>query len=133
MAFFDRFKKHGDKSPKAKAEPKAKDTSVVKEKAAAPKIEPPKDSVAHRVLMYPIVSEKTARLEPKSQYVFAVARTANKVEIKKAVEQHYRVHVTGVNVVNVSGKAVRYGRSSGTRKDWRKAYVRLKKGETIVY
>jgi large subunit ribosomal protein L23 len=135
MAFFDRFK--GDKKNEHDGhdhKPAKKEAKVsVSEKPAAPKVEPPKDSTAYRVLMHPLVSEKTSRLESIGQYVFAVSRHANKVEIKKAVERHYKVHVTGVNVVNVSGKTVRFGRTEGRTSDWRKAYVSLKKGETLAY
>jgi large subunit ribosomal protein L23 len=143
MAFFDRFKRkaaHPEHKPAAKKAASA----VLKDKAealsdrqagksAAAKIEPPVDSTAYRVLVRPIVSEKTSRLEAGRQYVFAVSPKANKVEIKKAVEGHYRVHVTKVNVINYAGKKVRYGRTLGERRDWRKAYVTLKAGESIVF
>jgi large subunit ribosomal protein L23 len=111
---------------------KSADTKTV-EKSAAPKVAPPKDSTAHRVLVHPIVSEKTSRLEKNRQYVFVVAPGANKVEIKKAIEKHYRVRVTKVNVVNISGKKVRYGRSVGQRNDWRKAYVTVREGQSITF
>lgn len=139
MAFLDRFK--GEKKNEEKKTPKAKKAAVVSakteektvEKAAVTKVAPPKDSTAYRVLVRPLVSEKTARLEKNRQFVFAVATGANKVEIKKAVEKHYRVHVTGVNVVNVIGKTVRTGRTIGKRKDWRKAYVTVRPGESITF
>ncbi len=139
MAFFDRFKggrkNEGAKPPKAKR-PAAVSAKAGGEKAgkpAAPKVAPPKDSTAYRVLVHPIVSEKTARLEKGHQYVFAVAPGANKVEIKKAVEKHYRVRVTSVNVVNMRGKKVRYGRIEGQRKDRRKAYVTVREGQSITF
>jgi len=91
------------------------------------------ESEAPKILIRPVVSEKVSRLEPAGQYVFEVSRDANKVEIKKAIERHYRVTVSKVNIVNVSGKLVNRGRIAGKRKDWSKAYVTLKKGETLVY
>lgn len=115
----------------AAASAKAEQKSV--EKPAAPQVAPPADSIAYRILVRPIVSEKTARLEKEHQYAFVVAARANKVEIKKAVEKHYRVHVTNVNIVNVFGKYVRSGRVLGKRSDWRKAYVTVKEGESITY
>jgi len=115
----------------AKAEEKAVEKTV--EKPAVVKVIAPKDSTAYRVLVRPIISEKTSRLEKERQYAFVVADYANKVEIKKAIEKHYRVHVTKVNIVNVFGKAVRSGRTFGKRSDWRKAYVTIKSGETITY
>jgi len=108
MAFFDRFK-GGNKTKEAKTEPKLKKPAVslkqdekTTEKPVAQKIAPQPDSIAYRVLVRPIVSEKTARLEKEHQYAFVVAARANKVEIKKAVEKHYRVHVTNVNIVTFS-------------------------------
>ena len=149
MAFFDRLK-GGNKTKEAKTsakggsasggEPKLKKPAIASkqeekttEKPAVQKIAPPPDSIAYRVLVRPIVSEKTSRLEKEHQYAFVVAARANKVEIKKAVEKHYRVHVTKVNIVNVFGKHVRSGRTMGKRNDWRKAYVTVKEGETITY
>lgn len=140
MAFFDRLK-GGKKTQESKKETKPKKAAAVSgkseektvEKPVAPKIAPPIDSIAYRVLVRPIVSEKTSRLEKERQYAFVVAADANKVEIKKAVEKHYRVHVTGVNIANVFGKHVRSGRTLGKRRDWRKAYVTVKEGETITY
>jgi large subunit ribosomal protein L23 len=139
MAFLDRFK--GDKKDAVKKVAKAKKPAAASakaeektvEKQAVAKVAPPKDSTAHRVLVRPLVSEKTARLEKARQFVFVVASGANKVEIKKAVEKHYRVHVTGVNVVNIFGKTVNRGRVMGKRKDWRKAYVTVAPGESITF
>ena len=140
MAFLDRFK--GGKQPEEKTPaPKAKKAAVAApkteekttEKPAVAKAVPAKDSNAYRVLVRPLVSEKTSRLEKNRQYTFAVTPDANKVEIKKAIEKHYRVHVTNVNVVNVGGKFVRAGSSIGKRKDWRKAYVTVKAGESITF
>ena len=140
MSFFDRFK-GGKKTQEAKQEPKLKKPAVplkrteekATEKTATPKVAPPPDSIAYRVLVRPIFSEKTSRLEKERQFVFVVAARANKVEIKKAVEKHYRVHVTGVNIMNMGGKFVRAGRTEGKRRDWRKAYVTVKEGESIVF
>jgi large subunit ribosomal protein L23 len=141
MAFFDRLK--GAKKTNASEETKPKKAAVaskqVEEKTveksvvAKAKVAAPKDSTAYRVLVRPIVSEKTSRLEKVRQYAFVVAAHANKVEIKKAIEKHYRVHVTKVNIVNVIGKSVRSGRNTGKHSDWRKAYVTVKEGETITY
>jgi Ribosomal protein L23 len=140
MAFLDRFK-GGKKNETAKREPKLKKPAAASkqaeektpEKTVAPKVAPPPDSIAYRVLIRPIVSEKTSRLEKVHQYAFVVAKRANKVEIKKAVEKHYRVHVMNVNIMNVLGKHVRSGRTVGKHGDWRKAYVTVKDGETITY
>ena len=159
MSIFDRLKKGAEKSEKKSYRGGSVPHGEEKKKPAAAKVEVAKktenkttvkaekteektalktkvehgESDAHKVLVRPVVSEKTSRLESEGQYVFEVARGVNKVEIKKAVERHYRVHVAKVNIVQVGGKTVTRGRVSGKRKDWTKAYVVLKKGETLVY
>jgi large subunit ribosomal protein L23 len=86
---------------------------------------------AHRILQQYHLSEKTNMLSSQGRYVFVVAKSANKIEIKKAVESVYDVHVTGVNVVNTKGKNRTYGKTSGRTSDWKKAIVTLKAGEKI--
>ncbi|KAF1709438.1 50S ribosomal protein L23 [Pseudoxanthomonas kalamensis DSM 18571] len=84
------------------------------------------------VLRAPRVSEKTARLqEVTNQYVFEVASTATKADVKAAVEQLFDVKVESVNVVNVKGKSKAFRNSIGRRGNWRKAYVRLTDGQAI--
>lgn len=84
------------------------------------------------VLRAPRVSEKTARLQEQSnQYVFEVAQTATKADVKSAVESLFSVKVEAVNVVNVKGKQKSFRNRAGRRGDWRKAYVRLAEGQTI--
>ncbi|MBD8527560.1 50S ribosomal protein L23 [Pseudomarimonas arenosa] len=83
------------------------------------------------VLRAPLVSEKTARAQEHNQYVFEVARTATKADVKQAVEQLFNVKVATVNVVNVKGKSKTFRFRSGSRGDWRKAYVRLVDGQSI--
>jgi large subunit ribosomal protein L23 len=85
-----------------------------------------------KVLLAPLVSEKTTvATEMNNQYAFRVLKDASKQEIGKAVELMFGVQVDGVQVVNVKGKAKRFGRMLGRRSDWRKAYVRLAPGQTI--
>ena len=84
------------------------------------------------VLLAPRVSEKTARLqEVSNQYVFEVAKTATKADIKVAVEKIFDVSVKAVNVVNVKGKSKTFKFRQGRRGDWRKAYVTLADGQSI--
>ena len=84
------------------------------------------------VLLAPRVSEKTARLqEVSNQYVFEVAKTATKADVKAAVEQIFSVNVKAVNVVNVKGKTKSFKFRQGRRGDWRKAYVTLAEGQSI--
>ena len=85
-----------------------------------------------QVLVAPHVSEKSARLaEVGNQVVFRVARDATKPEIKAAVELMFEVKVDAVQVVNVAGKAKRFGGRAGRRSDWKKAYVKLREGEKL--
>ncbi len=95
--------------------------------------DPKNNSVKYlSVIRAPRVSEKTARLqEISNQYVFEVAKTATKADVKSAVEQLFNVKVEAVNVLNVKGKIKSFRSREGRRGDWRKAYVRLAEGQTI--
>ena len=86
-----------------------------------------------KVLLGPVVSEKTARGAEADQFAFRVATDANKREISRAVELMFEVEVVSVQVVNVKGKEKRVGKRIGRRQDWRKAYVRLKPGHNIDF
>lgn len=84
------------------------------------------------ILSAPIVSEKSATVADKSnQFVFKVAKTATKLQIKNAVELMFDVKVESVRVLNVKGKIKRFGRTLGKRSDWKKAYVKLQSGHSI--
>ncbi len=86
----------------------------------------------YEVIRAPRVSEKTARLqEVSNQYVFDIAKTATKADVKAAIEQIFSVKVTAVNVVNVKGKAKAFKNRQGRRSDWKKAYVTLADGQSI--
>jgi large subunit ribosomal protein L23 len=88
------------------------------------------------IIERPMLTEKTAILkEMKNRYVFRVDRTANKREIKKAVEKLFNVKVKDVRTANYAGKKAvqqtRGGRHQGLRSAWKKAYVTLAEGQTI--
>ena len=86
----------------------------------------------YEVIRAPRVSEKTARLqEVSNQYVFEVATTATKADVKSAVESLFNVKVESVNVLNVKGKTKTFKFRQGRRGDWRKAYVTLAEGQSI--
>jgi large subunit ribosomal protein L23 len=85
-----------------------------------------------KVLISPVISEKTAMAEVESRYGFRVAPGATKREIGRAVELMFHVKVDGVQVLNVKGKKKRF-RRMGKRSDWRKAYVRLRPGHKIDF
>jgi large subunit ribosomal protein L23 len=85
-----------------------------------------------RVILSHVVTEKAERLKAEqSRYTFKVARTANKIEVRDAVERLFKVHVREVRVMNYMGKMRRMGRFEGRRPDWKKAVVTLKQGERI--
>ena len=84
------------------------------------------------ILELQITEKGTALSERDNKYVFRVARAANKIEIKRAIESLFSVSVTSVNTMNYSGKrkrerTVRYGK----RADWKRAVVTLKEGSKI--
>jgi large subunit ribosomal protein L23 len=86
------------------------------------------------VLIAPHVTEKTSlAMQNHNQYTFRVRRDATKTDIRKAVELMFDVKVAGVQVVNETGKARRFGRTVGRTQDWKKAYVSLAAGQTIDY
>lgn len=88
-------------------------------------------SIAFKVLVKPLITEKSAIAESKGKYSFIVSRTANKEQVKSAVAEIYGVKPVGVNIANVEGRAVRFGRSLGRRGDYKKAIVTLPAGKTI--
>lgn len=104
---------------------------------APSKIEPPKvkkekmASEVYRILKTPHITEKATDLVSKNQYIFKVYSGANKVEIKKAIEDLYGVNVKSVKIIKVPAKRRRLGRISGWRKGYKKAIVKIKEGEKI--
>jgi large subunit ribosomal protein L23 len=86
------------------------------------------------VLLEPRVTEKSTRLGDKNkQFVFKVAGSARKPDIRQAVEQMFDVKVESVNVCNAKGKRKTFKFAPGSRSDWKKAYVRLKPGFDIDF
>jgi large subunit ribosomal protein L23 len=87
-----------------------------------------------QVLLAPQVSEKSTYVAEKyEQVVFRVVGNATKPEIKAAVELLFKVEVESVQVANVKGKNKRFGKLTGRRKNWKKAYVSLKPGQEINF
>ena len=87
-----------------------------------------------KVILAPHITEKAANIgESSNQYVFKVATDATKPEIKQAVETLFEVEVDAVRVLNTKGKTKRSGARLGRRKDWKKAYVRVKAGQEIDF
>jgi large subunit ribosomal protein L23 len=87
-----------------------------------------------QVLLAPQISEKATYVADKNeQVIFRVASDASKPEIKAAVELLFKVEVKSVQVAVVKGKIKRFGRMTGRRKDWKKAFVCLKSGQEINF
>jgi len=137
MALFNIFKKEDRKNEKKPIEVEERNKEVVKEEKREPvkAKEGKKTGIASRVLLSAHVTEKATDLTGMNKYVFNVTLVANKIEIKKAVEELYNVKVIGVNITHVPGKKRRLGRSEGFRegleKGSKKAIVELKKGDKI--
>lgn len=85
----------------------------------------------YEVLRRPVITEKNTMLSAAGKYAFEVDRRANKLLVKQAVEQIFKVNVVGVNIVSVPGKMKRVGRSRGMTPSWKKAIVTLPPGERI--
>lgn len=83
------------------------------------------------ILIRPILTEKTTLLEKEGKYLFEVSAQANKIEIKKAIEKIYKVKPVKINIIKMRGKSVRYGRTTGKTKNWKKAIITLEKGKKI--
>jgi large subunit ribosomal protein L23 len=85
------------------------------------------------VIRRPLISEKTTlQREAGNVYAFEVAMSANKIEVRRAVETQFGVKVAEVRVCRMHGKVRRQGRYFGRRADWKKAYVRLQDGEKTI-
>ena len=87
---------------------------------------------AYDVILAPLITEKLARLTEKGNVVvFKVHRDANKIQIRAAVQEIWKVDVKRVRTLNSEGKLKRLGRFVGRRSDWKKAIVTLAEGQTI--
>ena len=88
----------------------------------------------HDVLLRPVISEKSVLETERNNYTFAVARDANKFQIREAVEAEFKVNVVGVRVLTVKPKQKRRGRRQlGTVPGWRKAVVTIQAGQKIEF
>lgn len=94
---------------------------------------PPKPSAARKyeVIRRPVITEKSTRLSEYNQVTFVVAPDATKPEIKAAVEDLFKVTVTGVNTLILKGKTKRFRGRPGKRSDVKKAIVTLAEGHSI--
>ncbi|NRB10490.1 MAG: 50S ribosomal protein L23 [Rickettsiaceae bacterium] len=79
----------------------------------------------------PVITEKSTILEEQNKYIFKIAKDANKVTVKKAIEEIFEVKVNSVNIINIKGKIKKFKGVKGRRSDIKKAVITLKEGSTI--
>ena len=86
----------------------------------------------HDIVLRPVITEKSSSTqERQNTYVFEVALDVNKLQVKEAIERTFGVHVIDVRTFRVRGKVKRFGRYFGKRSNWKKAYVKLAKGDVL--
>lgn len=122
MALLDIFKKK-KKIVKKEEEKKVEIRSLPKKKKVL--------NEAWRILKSPHITEKATGLESQNKYVFKVFPRANKIEIKKAVEGLYGVDVVNVRIINIPRRQRRLGRQRGWKEGYKKAIVKVEKGQKI--
>ena len=84
-----------------------------------------------QVIIRPVVSEKTYVLAEAGKYTFRVHERAHKTQIRQAVEELFEVKVTAVRTASVKSKPKRRGQTSGRTRQWKKAIVQVRAGDTI--
>jgi|SRR3989344_1348862 len=132
MSIFDflKRKKEIEKSKKPVEKKPEKDVVSKETKAQVP-TNKKAGKFSYNVIREPHISEKATGLAKKNNYTFKVAASANKPEIKKAVEGIYGVDVLRVNVIKIPKKKRRIGRTEGFKKGFSKAVVQIKEGQKI--
>ncbi|SHJ83376.1 50S ribosomal protein L23 [Propionispora hippei] len=88
---------------------------------------------ARDILIRPYITEKSTALMAEDRYTFIVPLKSNKVEIRQAVEEVFKVKVLAINTIRVPGKTKRMGKTAGKRPDYKKAIVKLAPGERIEF
>lgn len=129
MPIFDIFKKR--KKPEKVEKPEKKKPEKKPTKSSALRRARKVPEWVDKILKGVHVTEKASDLAKQNQYVFKVFAKANKIEIKKAIEQTYKVNVLKVRIINVPKKARTFGRTPGWKKGYKKAIVRIKPGQKI--
>jgi len=151
MSFFDRFRSTKGKETASKPKagklsadeakqktfanvPASEDRPKKSEKASAPAKAPAVKESTHgafRTLLGPVVTEKSTMVKQSGQYIFSVNQAATKTDVRHAIKHVYGVTPVSINMVNLPGKVVRYGRTTGRTMARRKAMVTLPTGKTI--
>lgn len=136
MSFLDKFKKKPSfKEAKSKKEEKKKVVATEPKEEKKPRevirAKAKAQSLAYRILLRPLISEKASFLSEQGKYVFVVRKRAKKKEVRQAVFDLYGVRPVRVHLINVRGKERRYGRTLGITSDYKKAIITLPEGKAI--
>jgi len=89
------------------------------------------DPSIYKIISHPLISEKATELALLNKYVFVVPVEASKAQIKEKIKNLYGVEPKKINVISKEGKTVRYGRTYGQKKSFKKAIITLAAGEKI--
>ena len=131
MKLFGKNKK-GDKEDKKETTKEAVEEKVEgAQLPAAPSLPKGGDARSYKVVLSPHITEKGTVISGQNKYIFRVAGGANKLEIKRSVENLYKVEVEGVNILHMPSKFRQVGRFKGRKPGFKKAIVTLKEGSKI--
>ncbi len=134
MVFGFKKKTTDNAKPEEKKEKKAevKKEKIQKiQKEEVKKVFKKNPELTSRILIKPLITEKATNLGAENKYIFEVSKKANKIEVKKAIKSLYGVEPIKVNIINMGGKEVRYGKTQGKTKDIKKAIITLKGDDKI--
>jgi len=132
MSLFNKKTKK-EKYEEAKLEQETAKETAEKQKIAASAVKLPKgeDAQSYQSVIGPHITEKASTLGEQNKYVFRITSSANKTEVKKAIEKLYKVSVKNVHVITMPSKFRQVGRYKGRKPGFRKAIITLKKGDRI--
>lgn len=142
MKLLDFFKKKEKRKRQESAIPASKDSvsekTETKEEKAAEVVKAAEKNLgesrhAATILRDPKITEKSTLMSEKGVYVFRVAKGSTKFEIKRAIEELYKVKVNKVNVMNTPSHKIKFGRKAGRRPGYRKAMISLAEGQKIEF
>jgi large subunit ribosomal protein L23 len=91
------------------------------------------NALGHDIIVRPIITEKSSRMMSQNKYTFEVLSAANKIDIRRAVEEVFKVKVSSVHTIRVHSKPKRMGRFLGRSRAWKKAIVTLLPGQRIEF
>ncbi len=87
----------------------------------------------YKIILRPVITEKSTLMKEQNREIcLEVDPRANKIEIKEAAEQLFNVKIESVRVMKQRGKMRRVGKNQGRKKDWKKAYLKIKEGEKMI-